>query len=216
MIALPMCEIQKRLDYAFALNPNSTTLGDFRADDQLIEAEREALENARKIVTPHSEIAGLFGARAEFLDWHLPPAKEFTRRRNAKFTIVLPASTVGRKGCYELREAVRGLDVKIMTLGATLEEARFWHGFDWEKGGDDWLGRADLVVLPAFVEHKPRRLLLAAAHQVPVIASAACGVGKMKGITTIETGDTEVLRREIEHILKPQARREKTGALALV
>ncbi|HEY0459578.1 MAG TPA: VanW family protein [Pyrinomonadaceae bacterium] len=216
MSALPVSEIQKRLDFAFSLNPNSPTLGDFRAADGLIQTEREALENARKIITPHTEIAELFGARAELLDWHLPEANQLMKGRNNKFTIVFPASTVGRKGCYELREAVRGLDVKIVTLGACVEEKSFWDGIDWEKGDDDWLGNADLVVLPAFVEHKPRRLLAAAAHNIPVIASASCGVKKIKGIVTIETGDAEILRREIENILKPDERIERSAARVFV
>jgi hypothetical protein len=204
MNALPMHEIQKRLDIAASLNPESTTLGDFRADEKLLEAEREALKNARRIVTPHTDIAALFGNRAEVLDWKMPAAKEFIKQPREKFTVVFPASTVGRKGCYELRAALRGLDVKLLTLGATIEDARFWSGFDWGKGiGDDWLGRADLVVLPAFVEHKPRRLLLAAANNIPVIASEACGVENVAGITTIETGDAEILRRAIEIIFSP-------------
>jgi len=216
MNALPMSEIQKGLDFAFSLNPNSTTLGDFRAENWLIEAETEALENARKIITPHTEIAALFGERAEVLDWNLPRTKDFTKQRTAKFTIVFPASTVGRKGSYELREAIRGLDVKLLTLGATIEDRDFWRGFDWEKGGDDWLEKADLVVLPAFVEHKPRRLLFAAANKIPVIASVACGVGNVAGINSIETGNAEILRREIENILKPKEKISKNKAQVFV
>jgi hypothetical protein len=216
MNALPMKEIQKRLDLAFSLNPGSHTLGDFRADSRLVEAETEALENARKIITPHTEIAALFGARSELLNWNMPEAKEFIKKKNKQFTIVFPASTVGRKGCYELREAIRDLDAKIITLGATIEDADFWRGFDWEKGGADWLELADLVVLPAFVEHKPRRLLLAAASNIPVIASAACGTENVAGITTIETGDAEGLRAAIENILKPNERIQKSDARMFV
>jgi hypothetical protein len=216
MTALPMNEIQKRLDFAGALNTESRTLGDFRAADPLLEAEREALQNARKLITPHTEIASLFGARAELLEWNRPPAREFIKQQGEKFTIVFPASTVGRKGCYELRTALQGLDVKIITLGAVIEEADFWRSFDWEKGGDDWLGRADLVALPAFVEHKPRRLLLAAAHNIPVIASEACGVREVAGVRTIETGDARLLRKEIEQILKPNERVQKSDARMFV
>jgi len=103
--------------------------------------------------------------------------------------------------------------VKLITLGACVEDAQFWNGFDWEKGGDDWLEKADLVVLPAFVEHKPRRLLLAAAHKIPVIASAACGVRSIAGIKTIENGDAEVLRKEIEIIFRND-KATKTGVRA--
>jgi hypothetical protein len=200
MNALPMNEIQRSLDHAFSQNPASKTLGDFRADERLLAAEREALENARRIITPHTAIASLFGRRAELLNWNLPPSQEFIKQENAKFTVVFPASTVGRKGCYELRRALRGLDVKLITLGATIEDEDFWRDFDWARGAEDWLGRADLVVLPAFVEHKPRRLLRAVAQGIPVIASKACGVEQVEGIKTIEAGDAESLRREIEII----------------
>ena len=95
-----------------------------------------------------------------------------------------------------------------------VEDAEFWSGFEWEKGtGDDWLGRADLVALPAFVEHKPRRLLLAAANDIPVIASEACGVENVSGVTTIETGDADILRREIEIIFStPKATKTELRA----
>jgi hypothetical protein len=202
MNALPIGELQKRLDDAASLHPASKTLDDFRADPALVEAEREALRNARKIVTPHTGIASLFGERAELLDWKMPPSKASERIASEKFTIVFPASTVGRKGCYELREALRGQDVKLLTLGATLEDDDFWHGFDREKGADDWCGRADLVVLPAFVEHKPRRVLQAAARGIPVIASLACGVENVEGVTCVEAGDAAGLRRKIEKFTK--------------
>jgi VanW like protein len=216
MNSLPMNEIQKRLDLAFELHPNSKTLGDFRAENWLIEAETEALKNARKIITPHTEIASLFGERSEILDWKLPQSKDFTKQQNAKFTIVFPTSTVGRKGSYELREAIRDLDVKIITLGATIEDTDFWQGFDWEKGGEDWLEIADLVVLPAFVEHKPRRILLAVAHKIPVIASNACGVKNVAGVKSVENGDALSLRKEIENVLKLNHKLSKSEAQIFV
>jgi hypothetical protein len=203
MTALPMRELEKRLDLAASLHPESKTLGDFRAEDRLVKAETEALANARKIVTPHTEIASLFAEKCELLDWSQPPAKNIERKRNSKFTIVFPASTVGRKGCYEMREAVRDLDVKLVTLGAIIEDVNFWNGFDWEKGSDDWLEKADLVVLPAFVEHKPRRLLQAAAQGTPVIASAACGLENVEGVVNVETGSVKSLREEICLAIQP-------------
>ena len=193
MTALPMSEIQRRLDHAGSLHPESKTLGDFRADPDLVAAETEALKHAAKIVTPHSEIATLFPDNTELLEWRLPDTKPLDKTKNEKPVIVFPASTVGRKGCYELRETIRDLDVKLLTLGPYVEGSDFWGGFDVERGGDDWLSKADLVVLPAFVEHKPRRLLLAAASGVPVIASTACGVGTISSITSIEADDAATL-----------------------
>jgi hypothetical protein len=198
MNALPMAKLQERLDFAFSLNPESKTLGDFRAESWLIEAETEALKKAQKIITPHSEIASLYPEKAALIDWKISPAKAISRTANDKFTIVFPASTVGRKGCYALREALRGLDVKLITLGAQIESADFWKGFDVEHNPENWLEKADLVVLPAFVEHKPRRLLNAVAHQIPVIASRACGLENIEGVTFVENGNIDALRSAIQ------------------
>lgn len=216
MTALPMSELQKRLDFAASLHAESKTLGDFRAENRLLEAETRGLQNARKIITSHTEIASLFAEKAELLDWQMPKVKKLERKPKEKPTVVFPASTVGRKGCYELREALRDLDVKLVTLGAIIEDADFWRGFDWEKGADDWLERADLVVLPAFVEHKPHRLLRAAAHKIPVIASRACGTENVSGITSVETGDAMILREEIEKILKTNERISENDARMFV
>jgi glycosyltransferase involved in cell wall biosynthesis len=201
MTALPMNELQKRLDRAHSLHPESHTLGDFRAEGTILEAETDALRHARKIITPHSDIAALFGSRSELLSWKLPSAMVRDKARNSRPRIVFPASTVGRKGCYELREAIRGLDVTLVLLGAEIEGPDFWKGFDTEKGGN-WLSAADLVVLPAHVEHKPRRLLQAAACGIPVIASRACGLENVEGINSIDAGDAVVLRESILALLE--------------
>jgi len=201
MTALPMTELQKKLDRAATLHPESSTLGDFRADPDLVNAESEALKNARRIITPHSEIASLFSPKSVLLNWQMPPASRTGKTHNDKPVIVFPASTVGRKGCYELREAIRGLDVKLITLGPFIEGGDFWRGFDVERGASDWLERADLAVLPAFVEHRPRRLLSAAADGIPVIASPECGVSNVSGVTTAPAGDHEQLRSAILNII---------------
>ena len=48
MTSLPIKEIQKILDRASDLHPESKTLGDFRADGRFLEAEMEALRHAAK------------------------------------------------------------------------------------------------------------------------------------------------------------------------
>jgi hypothetical protein len=202
MSALPMHEIQKRLDDAYSLHPESKTLGDFRADERLIAAERDALKNARTIITHHTGIAALFPHRAKLIEWRMPDTSaRAAEPQNEKPVLVFPASTVGRKGCYELREAVSDLDVKLIILGPLIEGADFWNGYDVERGTKNWLEVADVVVLPAFVEHRPRRLLLAAASGVPVIATAACGVDGIANVTTVPAGDPGALRQAmIENI----------------
>jgi hypothetical protein len=198
MSALPMREIQDRLDGAYSLHPESKTLGDFRADAALIQAEDEALKNAREIITPHTDIAALFPKRGRILNWQTPaPVERVIQRNNEKPAIVFPASTVGRKGCYELRDAIADLDVKLIVLGPQIEGRDFWNGYDMQRGAENWLELADVVVLPAFVEHRPRRLLLAAASGVPVVASPACGISGMSNVTTVPAGDPDLLRKAI-------------------
>lgn len=221
MSALPMHQIQKRLDSAFALHPGSKTLGDFRADPDLVALEREALRNARRIVTAHTAIRSLFPNRGELIPWKMPDAVPRSERKNKKPVVVFPSSTVGRKGSYELREALRDLDVKLVVLGPLIEAADFWNGFDVERGVENWLQIADVVVLPAFVEHRPRRLLLSAASGIPVIATPACGVEGLPGVANVHAGDVDGLRELIvetlratgsnPRIMKADARRERVG-----
>jgi hypothetical protein len=198
MSALPMHEIQNRLDFARGLHPESKTLGDFRADKLLVDAEREALKNARAVITPHTDVAALFPKRARLLPWQTPAT--VSRRKNEKNekpVVVFPTSTVGRKGCYELREALADIEMKLILLGPMIEDPEFWKGFDIDQGTENWVELADLVVLPAFVEHRPRRLLVAAAAGVPVIATSACGVDDVANVTSVPAGDSGYLRTAV-------------------
>ena len=206
MTAMPLARLHERLDTAFALHPESKTLADFRADEWLVHAENEALEYARRIITPHSEIAGLYANKLMLLDWTMPEKrKTFQSKRSASqpLTIAFPSSTIGRKGAYELRAAVQGLDVKLVTLGPQLEEPEFWRETVIQNrvGSEDWLEGVDVVVLPAFIEHKPRRLLEALTMGMPVIASTACGLLHIKEVINIPIGDVEALRAEIKRLL---------------
>jgi hypothetical protein len=202
MTALPMTDIQSRLDVAHKLHPESRTLADFRADDALVTAESEALQQARRIITPHTAIADLFEEKADLLPWRLPALRpRSSTRASAKPVVVFPASTVGRKGCYELREALADLDVTVLTMGPLIEDPDFWNGFDRRPAGDDWLQEASFVVLPAFVEHRPRRLLQASAVGIPVIASDACGVRNVEGIDVVPSGDVDALQAAIRRFL---------------
>ena len=205
MTAVPLARLHERLDAAFALHPESTTLADFRAPEWLVRAESEALQQARRIITPHSEIASLYREKATLLDWARPSRANRTPPKGAatrRARIAFPAPTSGRKGAYELRAAVRGLGVQLVTVGAQLEGADFWRGtpIEHRAGGEDWLEGVDAVVLPAFVEHRPSRLLEALACGTPVIASTACGLEHTREVITVPVGDVEALREEIKKV----------------
>lgn len=203
MTGLPMRDLQDALDRAYALHPDSRTLADFRVERTVWEAEERGLAAARRLVTPHTLVAARFPARAVRIPWS---AASGTRRgyaahaSNSDAHIVFPASTLGRAGAYEVREVARVLGVRVLLAGPVLEAAGFWDGVvtsactSFEAALH---GGPIAVVLPAFVESQPRRLLLAAARGIPVIASEACGLDGGDGIDVVPAGDVERLRESL-------------------
>jgi hypothetical protein len=196
MTRLPMAALERTLDAAAAAHPESPTLADFRAPTAVAAAEKAALAAARHWITPHTGIAALAKDRAVLLPWTLPP-----RRTMAPGTkLVFPASTLGRKGAWELREALRELRLPLTLGGPVLERPDFWEGIETTRAGEDWLEDAAAVVLPAWVEHQPRRLLQAIAVGIPVIVTEACGLAGVDGVTTVPTGNTAALREAIDAV----------------
>jgi hypothetical protein len=216
MVRLPMHELQAQLDVAARLHPESTTCTDFRAPTWMADAEAQALAAAEHWITPHQAIAALAGSRAIALQWKIPTVKTATRKEGKR--VIFPASTLGRKGAYELREAARALDFELVCLGGIIEGRDFWQGVKMSKATNTaqpgsavapaspnaWLEDAAAVVLPAFVEHRPRRLLAALAAGVPVIATSQCGLGALPGVTEVPAGDTAALIAALRAILPEQ------------
>jgi len=190
MTALPMREMQQQLDRAFARYPQSSTLNDFRAPAGLAEQELAALRQARKLITPHAEVARL-SRNSELLAWHAGKP----RPRQLGSRIIFPASTLGRKGAYELREAARALSLPLFLLGPVLEAPAFWDGVNVVHldASRNWLVEAAVVVLPAWSENRPARLLEALACGIPVIATAACGLPPQVHLTLLASGDVDAL-----------------------
>jgi hypothetical protein len=193
MTRLPIAVLQTSLDAASRAHPDRLTLSDYRADPWLAEAEAEALSGADEIVTPHAEIAALFGERARSLDWRRPAPPTEKPPRGDVFAF--PGPTVARKGAFEVREAARRLGAKLRPLGAELEGAGFWDGVRLDPAAPDasWLAGVRAVVHPALAEATPRRLLEALAAGVPVIATAACGLAPQPGLTLVPMDDVEAL-----------------------
>jgi hypothetical protein len=193
MTRLPMADIQARLDVAAQAHPERKTLCDFRADPALVAAEAEALAAADAVVTPHAEIAELFGTRALRLEWSMP--KALPRAAAAvSGRIAFPGPTLARKGAYELRAAVRALDLEIVLIGNDLEGTGFWDGIRIRRGqGPNWLEGVAAVAQPALLEEAPRALLTALASGIPVIATKACGLGERAGVTIVPADDVATL-----------------------
>ncbi len=172
----PLEELQRRLDAAKSVHPQSSTLGDFRADPELVRAESEALAAAARLVTPHLAIARHFGRRAWRVDWEMP--EPLPRHESPEPFVFFPASRLGRKGAYELAAALRRHpDLGLRYLGRADEgSADPFHGLPCSPGSISDLAAATALVLPAWIEHQPRLALLALASGIPVIATDACGL----------------------------------------
>lgn len=208
----PLHLLHEALDRAHRLHPESRTLADFRADPAELELERAALAAAERLVTPHAALARALGERAVHLGWARPPKTphEASPRRHGPPRLWFPASTLGRKGAYELRQALHGLPVELVLGGPVLESPDFWD----RPTRQGELGDADLVVAPAHVETAPRRLLTALARGVPVIASEACGLDPEPGLTVVPTGDALALREAIEAWLARGSSLAKNASVA--
>jgi hypothetical protein len=194
MTRLPLAALHARLDAAARLHPESPTLADFRAEPWRVEAEAAALAAAEAVVSPHAEIAALFPGRCEALPWAVPRARPRAGpRRPGPGRVLLPASSLARKGAYELRAAIAGLDAELWVGGGAVEGPGFWSrsGVTVRAGP---IADPDVVALPAFVEHQPRALLAAVARGVPVIATAACGLDGLPGVQSVPAGDPAALR----------------------
>ncbi|HEY8974042.1 MAG TPA: glycosyltransferase, partial [Burkholderiaceae bacterium] len=197
--ALPAGELQRRLDVAARAWPQAPSLRDFRADVGFCDSELRALRGARRLVTPHADVArhlrGLGLAQVECLAWIAPPADATPAPRPAPAStplVAFPASALARKGAHELAQALRQLGWRLLVLGTPSPDASLWRGIDAEHANyrdAAWIARADVVALPAHVEHAPRALLRALAHGLPVVATAACGLPAAPGWHEVAAGD---------------------------
>ena len=168
---------------------------------------------------------------ARALPWQMPSPMEPLSRSSLPFDanwnahqvttsmtnrIAFPGPTHARKGAYELRAVARAMNLEVVLTGSELEGNNFWQGLttrhvsagnasgtnkNHDSSQGDWLNGVGVVVRPAVVEEKPRLLLEALARGIPVIATSACGLGDMPGVTTIPVGDEEALCEAIVTIL---------------
>jgi hypothetical protein len=209
---LPMHLLHGRLDAAAVAHPDRPSLADFRAPDWMVAAERAALAHADRIVTPHAELADLFGARARRLEWDRPGVAPIAREDAASRCIAFPGPTIARAGAFEVRQVARELDLDVMPLGSELEGPAFWHGVRVhqparEAGPHAWLGSVGAVVEPAIFAARPRHLLAALAAGVPVIATAGCGLATQPGLTIVPYGDPQALAAAIRKVLGARLQR---------
>ncbi len=195
----PMQDLQWRLDEAAERHPESVTLVDFRADEDLVHAESEALAASARIVTPHRAIAGHFGSKSILLDWKFPDFQPVSKNAGKKW--FFPASALGRKGIYEIAEVFRDTELELLILGRAKEGVgEILKGVKHRQATLDDLQHCAGLVIPAWVEHEPRLALKALAMRIPVIASKACGLSAHPLLKQIDAGDVEALKRALGEI----------------
>ncbi len=114
-----------------------------------------------------------------------------------------------------MAEAMRRLGWRLLVLGTPSTDAELWRDVEVEHVGYRdlaWLDRADVVALPAHVEHSPRALLLAVAHGLPVVATACCGLPAGPGVHTLIDGDVSNLVAALAAAVAARAEESLTGA----
>ena len=231
MTRQPMQTLHAHLDAAFAAHPERALLRDFRAAPELVRWETEALGAARHVITPHADILAQFPRQSLPLDWQMPPvspraganASNPVPARDTAAScppvVAFPGPTHARKGAQEVRALARSLPCEIIWMGRNLEGGDFWQGIKARhvvpskaNSGEetDWLDGVRVVVQPAVIEDNPRRLLEALARGIPVVASAACGLGDLPGVTTVPFGDEKTLFLAVAQLLEERTRVEKT------
>jgi hypothetical protein len=172
MSRYPFGEIHRLLDAAAMEMGPSATIADFRADAGLVAREAELLAQARRIITPHHGIAGLFGDRATLLTWHKPGPRP--RKQGNRVAFLGP--TIARQRPDVARELARGLPEPLIVFGSLIES--LWGDTPVERrsAGPGWLDGIGAILHPATMTTQPRPLLEAGANGVAVYATNGCGL----------------------------------------
>jgi len=210
--ALPADELQHRLDVAGRCWPKAASLRDFRIGEEYCATELDALNRAQRVVTPHADVArhlrAQLGAKhVETVDWILParlPLRRVTRPGMPP-VVAFPASALARKGANEMAEAIRRLGWRLVVLGTPPSDVLEWRDIEvsyMSYRDQSWLCEADVVALPAHVEHTPRGLLTAISHDVPVVATPACGLPSSLKLIEIPAGDVSALVTALQDALR--------------
>jgi len=125
------------------------------------------------------------------------------RQESGRPRIYFPSAALARRGAFELRDALHGLEVDLIFSGRSFEGENFWKAIQvW--GNEALEEGVSAVVIPAFLLEQPRVLLDALAAGIPVIATSNCGLPTMDGLTVVPCGDVVGLRVAIQRQLEAQ------------
>jgi len=174
MTRYPLRDLHAKLDAFHVQHRDSLTIADFRAPEAVVAAEAEGLAVARRIVTPHHDIAESFGERAVWLDWQRPGP--MATQKGDRVAFLGPALT--RQGVHEVRDLAHGLAKPLIVFGEMLESVDIWGDLlvEHRAKGADWLNGITAILHPAAITNQPRALLQAIANGVTVYAHPSCGL----------------------------------------
>ena len=174
MSRYPLTEIHRMLDQAAAELDPSATIADFRAEPALVEREADLLARARRIITPHHGIAGLFPKQAHLLAWHRPnPGGRIPGTR-----VAFLGPTIARQRPDIVRGLATALDEPLVVFGPVLEPLWGDLAVEGRVMGPDWLNGIGAILHAATMTHQPRELLRAVTSGVHVYATPACGLAR--------------------------------------
>jgi hypothetical protein len=220
MQRLPVAFLERQLDEATRLYPDSKTLVEFRAPRWFVAAEEQALREARAIFTPHTQIASLYD-RATCLPWERParltpacakPAQSGGPGRNGNAAtrdlILFAGPTLARKGAYAVREAARRAGLSLTIVGSDLEGPGFWEELAVTRVSNREIPweRVHTVVQPALVEYWPRQLLKAHAAGANLVITPLCGIAEnpSAGIYYVPFGNVDILAATLTRLFQTQ------------
>lgn len=173
MTHAPWTQLNTRVRAAQARHPSNAMLYLHTADSTLADTEASALREARRLYTPHAELADQLGHRVVRLPWVLPAAGSPA----ADARLVFCGQVSALDGAYEVRALARRTGVPLGLVAPRSASLAFWRGVRVEERPlRSWIPQAGVVVQPAWVCAQPRRLLEAVACGVPVVATEAAGL----------------------------------------
>lgn len=189
----------------------------FRASEQMVEEECQAIFMARRVYSAHCWVSdylrrdGTPGGEVVRAEWVLPAplrATKFVRPERRGWKVLYPDHGIERRGAGWLAGELLGseLDVQLISFEGEPDDAKLWLGLNHSTISPKMVGSLieeglDLVVLPSYMEYRPDVLLTALANQVPVIASPQCGIGDRAGLRVHRRGRMGGLCREITDVL---------------
>lgn len=173
MTRYPLGEVHRLLDRAAAEAGPSATVADFRAPEELVGREARLLDGARRIVTPHHGIGGLFPAQWIRLAWHRPDT--VPERRGDRVAFFGPSLTRNRPDIA--RRLAETLADPLVVIGDSPDPGA-WDGITVEhrRRGPDMFDGVGAILHPATMTIQPRSLLNAFAKGIRLYATPGCGL----------------------------------------